>query len=201
MSNNDETQISINEDNSSRVLCEIASFVLLESIRWLYSVPSFKALNEFDQLVLVEQSWSMLFILTSAEMKKFIDQNEIDSDDDDSPYQLFQSMIKEFMIHSIDQNEYTLMKLIVIFNNPKRHELHDPLIIEKYHKDALFMLNEYTKNSKYRRLAELLMLLSNLQEKIIQINLDKIFFQHLINRISMKNLLHNIIRHLTAFIQ
>ncbi|CAF0767516.1 unnamed protein product [Rotaria sordida] len=201
VSNNDETQISFNDENSSRIICEIASFVLLESIRWLYLVPSFKELNEYDQLILIEQSWSLLFILTSAEMKKFLDQNDIDSYDDDNQYLLFQSIIKEFIIHSIDQTEYTLLKLIVIFNNSKHYELHDHLKIDKYHKDALFMLNEYTKNSKFRRFAELLMLLSNIQEKIIQINLDKIFFQHLINRISMKNLLHNIIRHLTTFIK
>ena len=63
------------------------------------------------------------------------------------------------------------------------------------------MLTEYTRNSKYRRLAELLMLLSNLQEKMLHINLDQIFFSHLINRISMKNLLHNIVRHLSSFIR
>ncbi|CAF0805770.1 unnamed protein product [Rotaria sp. Silwood1] len=204
-SNSDETQISLNDDNLSKVICETASFVLLESIRWLYLVPSFKELKEYDQLILIEQSWSLLFILTSAEMKKFLNQNEIDSYDDDddnnNQYLLFQAIVKELMIHSIDQTEYTLLKLIVIFNNPKRHELYDHVKIEKYHKDALFMLTEYTKNSKYRRLAELLMLLSNIQEKIIQIKLDKMFFQHLINRISMKNLLHNIIRHVTTLIQ
>jgi hypothetical protein len=81
------------------------------------------------------------------------------------------------------------------------NELHDRSLIDKYRKDALFMLTEYTRNSKYRRLAELLMLLSNIQEKMSRINLDKIFFQHLINRISMKHLLHNIVRHLPIFIR
>ncbi|CAF4452106.1 unnamed protein product [Adineta steineri] len=81
------------------------------------------------------------------------------------------------------------------------NELHDRLLIDKYRKDAFLMLADYTKNEKYRRLAELLLLLSNIQEKINGINLDKIFFQHLINRISMKNLLHNIVRHLSTFIQ
>jgi hypothetical protein len=60
------------------------------------------------------------------------------------------------------------------------------------------MLNEYTRNSKYRRFAELLMLLPNIQEKMNGFHLDKIFFQHLINRISMRNLLHNIVRHLST---
>ncbi|CAF4320831.1 unnamed protein product, partial [Adineta steineri] len=158
LSNNDDTQISLDDNNLSRILCETASFVLLESIRWLYSVPSFKELNEYDQLILIEQSWSILFLLTSAEMKKFLEQT---------------------------------------MNN----ELHDRLLIDKYRKDAFLMLADYTKNEKYRRLAELLLLLSNIQEKMNGIHLDKIFFQHLINRISMKNLLHNIVRHLSTFIQ
>jgi len=106
---------SLGDDNPSRVLCETASFVLLESIRWLYLVPSFKELNQYDQLILIEQSWSILFLLTSAEMKKFTG----DSLDEDNQYGLFQSMIKQLVSHSIDQNEYTLLKLILIFNNRK----------------------------------------------------------------------------------
>jgi hypothetical protein len=65
------------DENSSAIICETASFVLFESIRWLYSVPSFKELNEYDQMILIEQSWSILFLLTSAEMKKFIDQSNL----------------------------------------------------------------------------------------------------------------------------
>ncbi len=109
----------LGDDNPSRVLCETASFVLLESIRWLYLVPSFKELNQYDQLILIEQSWSILFLLTSAEMKKFTG----DSLDEDNQYGLFQSMIKQLVSHSIDQNEYTLLKLILIFNNRKLKKL------------------------------------------------------------------------------
>lgn len=116
-------------------MCETSSCVLFESIRWLYLVPSFKGLNEYDQLILIEQSWSMLFLLTSAEMKKFTEQSRVwfflvlkwwllfsdenDSFDEDGQYVLFQSIIKELIIHSIDQIEYTLLKLILIFNNRK----------------------------------------------------------------------------------
>lgn len=61
---------------NDEALCETASFILLESIRWLFSVPSFKDLNEYDQYLLIEQSWSMIFLLTAAEMKKFMDQSK-----------------------------------------------------------------------------------------------------------------------------
>ena len=55
------------------------------------------------------------------------------------------------------------------------------------------MLTEYTRQSKYRRLAELLMLISASQEILARIDLEKLFFGHLINQISMKNLLRKII--------
>lgn len=74
VSNNDEAHSSF-EENSLRIQCETASYVLLESIRWIYSVPSFKQLNEYDQWVLIEQAWPLLFLLTSAETKKFLDQS------------------------------------------------------------------------------------------------------------------------------
>ncbi len=64
-----------NDDHSSGILCETASCVLFGSIGWLYLIPSFKELNEYDQLILIEQSWALLFLLTSAEMKKFLDQS------------------------------------------------------------------------------------------------------------------------------
>lgn len=79
------------------------------------------------------------------------------------------------------------------------YQLNDRFLIDKYRKDALFMLTEYTRNSKYRRLAELLMLLSHIQETMSTVYLDKLFFQHLLNRISMQNLLRNIIRHIRTF--
>ena len=63
------------------------------------------------------------------------------------------------------------------------------------------MLTEDTRNLKYRRVAELLTLLSNLQEKILRINLDKIVFQYLTNRIPMKNLLYSTVLHLSSIIR
>lgn len=125
------------------------------------------------------------------------------------------------LVHSIDANEYILLKLILIFNNRKsqesksfkvkfvfeicslaqNRELHERFAIEKFRKDALFMLTEYTRNGKYRRLAELLMLLSSVQEKIFKLPLDQLFFRHLIDRISMKDLLHSIQRHLINLVR
>ena len=95
---------------------ETASGVLFESIRWLYLVQSFKELNDYDQLILIEQSWALLFLLTSAEMKKFLEtRDEMDSFDEDNQYPLFQLMVKELTTHSIDSTEYALLKLFMIY--------------------------------------------------------------------------------------
>ena len=79
-------------------------------------------------------------------------------------------------------------------------ELQHRFIVDKYRKDALFMLTEYTRSSKYRRLAELLLLLSNVQESMSKISLETIFFRHLIHRISMTHLLKKIIHYLPTLL-
>lgn len=63
------------------------------------------------------------------------------------------------------------------------------------------MLTEYTRNAKHRRLAELLMLLANLGERMLRIQLDQLFFQPLIQQVSMKTLVQSIGRHLAAHTQ
>lgn len=75
-------------------------------------------------------------------------------------------------------------------------DLHHRYRIEQYRKDALFMLTEYTRNAKYRRLAELLMLLSNTQEMMTKLSLEKLFFRYLIDRISMSHLCEKILHQL-----
>lgn len=50
-------------------------------------------------------------------MNKFLD--EIDSFDEENQYLLFQSIVKDLVLHSIDRTEYTLLKLIIVFNTRK----------------------------------------------------------------------------------
>jgi hypothetical protein len=122
------------ELTSGEILCETASCVLLESIRWLYLVPSFKNLDERDQFLLIEQSWSNLFLLASAEMKKFLGQSrprgrkshstvirlgEHDCLKEDNHYAWFQAIVKELIRHAMDSTEYTLLKLILLFTARK----------------------------------------------------------------------------------
>jgi hypothetical protein len=125
-------------------ICEIASFILLESIRWLYFVPSFKNLQKSDQVFLIEQSWSILFLLTSAEMKKFLIQDETYSFNEENQYPLFQSIIKDLISHTIDQTEYTLLKLIIIFNTRKF------IYFRASNMGLTTTLGEFTPHSKLR---------------------------------------------------
>lgn len=127
-----------NDDQSSVKFYETASRILYESIHWLYLIPSFKQLEESDRFALIEQSWTSLFLLTTAETKKFLESrtnlfspkhqsfihlsfysDQFDSLADDNDYHLFQNIIKELLTHSIDQTEYTLLKLILTFANRK----------------------------------------------------------------------------------
>ena len=100
--------------SSDDQICETASFVLLESIRWLFSVPSFHELDRSDQYFLIDHWWSIEFLLTSAEKRKFLDPTHFSSISDE--FQTFQSMVKNFVELTVESTEYMLLKLFVIFH-------------------------------------------------------------------------------------
>lgn len=57
----------------------------------------------------------MIFLLTSAEMKKFLDFNI----DEDFHYRQFQIIVKNFVEFFIDSTEFMLLKLIIVFHARK----------------------------------------------------------------------------------
>lgn len=133
------------DEQRSAVICETASFVLLECLRWLYLVPSFKNLSENDQWILIEHSWSILFLLTSAELKKFLDQGSFDEDDD---FLSFQSLIKELVVRSIDSTEFTLLKLILIFSYRKSKESRVTSFVEVSIDFDVFTFSRFRRNRR-----------------------------------------------------
>ena len=53
---------------------------------------------------------------------------DTDSFDEENQYPLFQSMVKDLVSHSIDQTEYALLKLIVLFDIRKFIDLFDLIL-------------------------------------------------------------------------
>lgn len=55
--------------NTAESVCETAARILFMTIKWTKSIPAFVGLPNRDQLVLIEESWRDLFILSLAQFR------------------------------------------------------------------------------------------------------------------------------------
>lgn len=55
--------------NTADSVCETAARILFMTIKWTKSIPAFIGLPNRDQLVLIEESWRDLFILSLAQFR------------------------------------------------------------------------------------------------------------------------------------
>ncbi|CAF4469541.1 unnamed protein product, partial [Didymodactylos carnosus] len=98
---------------------ERATYILFASIRWARTIPSFIQLPDSDQLTLLQESWSELFLITAAEHQMLVDENILMLFNDCNGKMLtlnkIQTILNQFYFHSVDKMEYMLLKVIVIF--------------------------------------------------------------------------------------
>ena len=55
--------------NTVDSICETAARILFMTIKWTKSIPAFVGLPHRDQLILIEESWRDLFILSLAQFR------------------------------------------------------------------------------------------------------------------------------------
>ncbi|CAF1010613.1 unnamed protein product [Didymodactylos carnosus] len=122
---------------------ERATYILFASIRWARTIPSFIQLPDTDQLTLLQESWSELFLITAAEHQMSIDENMFilfnDSDEKILALNKIQIILNQFNLHSIDKMEYMLLKVAVIFKADVK-DIRERFLIDTYRIQAITML-------------------------------------------------------------
>ncbi|CAG2168794.1 unnamed protein product, partial [Oppiella nova] len=123
-------------------VCETAARLLFYNIKWLKTLPVFVSLPMRDQLLLIEEGWRELFILSAAQFMHPIDMEPLIASvgisstslltaSDDSPLtnasktdkfvtfmteiRCFQEMVTKLKDMRVDTTEYTCLKAIVLF--------------------------------------------------------------------------------------
>ncbi|XP_054163913.1 nuclear receptor subfamily 2 group E member 1-like [Oppia nitens] len=131
--------------SNCETVCETAARLLFYNIKWLKTLPVFVSLPMRDQLLLIEEGWRELFILSAAQFMLPIDMEPLiasvginsssllASRDDSSALSLstasktdkfvtfmteircFQELVTKFKELRVDTTEYTCLKAIVLF--------------------------------------------------------------------------------------
>ena len=116
--------------NTPDSICEQAARLLFMNVRWARNLPIFTALPIRDQMLLLEESWRELFILTAAqyelpiELGHLLSSTALSSDTERilpllQDIKLFQDTLTKFKALGVDNTEYSCLKAIILFKTGK----------------------------------------------------------------------------------
>ncbi|KAF5297718.1 hypothetical protein FQA39_LY12049 [Lamprigera yunnana] len=181
---------------------ESAAKLLFLSVKWAKTVPSFLQLSYRDQSILLEESWSELFILTAAQWTLPIDEallvnNAITPTSRHIALEEDARKLHEIIARlnnlRVDHTEHACLKALVLFKAECRG-LCEPNHIEVLQDQTHVMLHEYCtqKYSSYKgRFGKLLLALPAIQA-ISRMGLKELLFRQVDGDAGIERLLGEI---------
>ncbi|KRY93439.1 Photoreceptor-specific nuclear receptor [Trichinella pseudospiralis] len=183
---------------------ETSMRLLLMVVKWAKSLPSFMALSFRDQVILLEESWSDLFLLTLYQWSMPMGSSSLLSHSSfvqfagginsnifrPSDLRYLQDLLARFRSCALDPAEFVCLKAIALFR-PEARGLKDPAQIELLQDQAQYMLIQHTQISqpnpaqRFGRLLLMLPLLRTVGTEKIEI----LFFNHGIRCMQMEKIL------------
>lgn len=151
-------------------LHDVAARLLVSVVNWIRHVPSFRILPASDQVRLLEDAWTDLFLIGLSQWRISLDARALLRDSKD--YQMASEMGKllavttRMSMHELDSTEYACLKAISIFK-PTCRNLIDPVMIERLQDQSQYLLSEYLRSQKPRetlRFGRLLLLLTSMRD-------------------------------------
>ncbi|KAG5308755.1 NR2E1 protein, partial [Acromyrmex insinuator] len=182
--------------------CETTARLLFMAVRWVRCLPPFQTISKDDQLLLLERSWTQLFLLHLAQWSVSWDITALLEDEqvrsrlptDDNPTNqelvLIQAIICRFRQLSPDFGECGCMKAVALFT-PETVGLHAVQPIEILQDQAQRILVDYTR-SRYpqqpSRIGRLMILVGYLR-CVSSKTVERLFFHETIGEIPISRLL------------
>lgn len=173
---------------------ESSTRYLYMSVSWARNIPTFLELPFRDQAILLEESWSELFILCMIQCSLPLDigvllsaaglQVSIDKVPSEkiassmADLRFLQHIVQRFQGIQIDSTEFACLKAIVLFK-PDLRGLRCPQYVESLQDQAQGMLGEYirtTHSSNPARFGKLLLMLPSLRS-VSQKSIENLFFR------------------------
>eukprot|EP00794_Sanderia_malayensis_P010277 gene10277-11333_t len=197
-------------------LYEMAARLLFNAVDWARNVPFFSALATGDQVALLRNSWSELFILSTAQHcstfqfnprslanfggadtsgnagmvnGKRVSDDVVNSNNQEN-LKMFEDLIEKFKTLQTDAAEFSCLKALVLFN-PDTPNISNPHLIENLQEKAQAALEEYLRQhhpNQGSRFGKLLLRLPALR-LIRPPAIECLFFARMIGNYSVENLL------------
>ncbi|XP_056273555.1 photoreceptor-specific nuclear receptor [Pseudoliparis swirei] len=181
---------------------ETSARLLFVSVKWAKNLPVFAHLPFRDQVILLEEVWSQMFLLCAIQWSLPMDSCPLLSLPDLSPTQkakislptddlrILEEVFHRFKALAVDPTEFACLKAIVLFK-PETRSLKDPEQVENLQDQSQVLLGQHIRSlypSQGARFGRLLLLLPSLHfvssEKI-----EQLFFHTTIGCTPMEKLL------------
>ncbi|XP_058263430.1 photoreceptor-specific nuclear receptor [Hemibagrus wyckioides] len=181
---------------------ETSARLLFMSVKWAKNLPVFSHLPFRDQVILLEEAWSELFLLCAIQWSLPLESCPLLSLPELSPpsqgksspcasdLRLLQELFSRFKALQVDPTEFACLKAIVLFK-PETSGLKDPEQVENLQDQSQVMLAQHIHtlySSQAARFGRLLLLLPSLHF-VSSERIELLFFHRTIGNTPMEKLL------------
>ena len=196
---------------SNENLSETAARLLFMNVRWAQHVPQFTSLPYRDQLLLLEESWRELFILSAAQFSLPVEiaalqmSANTSSNSSDSPTLIstlsdlknFQEAIAKFQNMNVDATEFACLRAILLLKTcietggDDHKEVRDQAAISALQDQAQLTLSKYISSAyptQPSRFGKLLLLLPSLKA-VSGKSIEELFFKKTIGTIPIERII------------
>ncbi|KAI5163874.1 photoreceptor-specific nuclear receptor [Manis pentadactyla] len=183
---------------------ETSARLLFMAVKWAKNLPVFSDLPFRDQVILLEEAWSELFLLGAIQWSLPLDSSPLLAPAEMSAAgrpqgllglasaeaRVLQETVSRFRALAVDPTEFACMKALVLFK-PETRGLKDPEHVEALQDQSQVMLSQHSKAhhpSQPVRFGKLLLLLPSLRF-ITSERVELLFFRKTIGNTPMEKLL------------
>ncbi|XP_048887234.1 photoreceptor-specific nuclear receptor-like [Brienomyrus brachyistius] len=197
-----EYHVSLYPPNSPESVYETSARLLFMSVKWAKNLPVFSNLPFRDQVILLEEAWSELFLLCAIQWSLPLDSCPLLSLPDLSPppqsksslsgadLRVLQEVFSRFKALAVDPTEFACLKAVVLFK-PETRGLKDPEQVENLQDQSQVMLGQHSRthySGQLSRFGKLLLLLPSLRF-VTSERIELLFFHRTIGNTPMEKLL------------
>ncbi|XP_030280790.1 photoreceptor-specific nuclear receptor isoform X1 [Sparus aurata] len=197
-----DCNMSLYTSSCSESIYETSARLLFMSVKWAKNLPVFAHLPFRDQVILLEEAWSEMFLLCAIQWSLPMDSCPLLTLPDLSPTQqakiclptaelrILEEVFHRFKALAVDPTEFACLKAIVLFK-PETRSLKDPEQVENLQDQSQVLLGQHIHSvypSQSARFGRLLLLLPSLHF-VSSEKLEQLFFHRTIGSTPMEKLL------------